>query len=245
MREKIKQILKRVYLDEIVIGVWRTGRRIKRSFKRQFGLIDQKIIHNYFREYEIRKLHIGCGPNRLEGWLNTDILPWWSKEILYLDAAKPFPFEDETFDYIFNEHLIEHISYPEGLQMLSECYRVLKKDGVIRTSTPDLAVFIDLYNREKSELQKKYIHWVIERFIESAPYIDDIFVINNIFENFGHQFIYDEKTLISSLKMAGFTKITRCELTKSEHVPLQNLENITRAPEGILEFETFTLEATK
>ena len=45
-------------------------------------------------------LNLGCGPNILEGWLNTDIEPI-DDRVVYLDAGKPFPFEDETFDFIF------------------------------------------------------------------------------------------------------------------------------------------------
>jgi predicted SAM-dependent methyltransferase len=33
--------------------------------------------------------------------------------------------------------MIEHISFSQGLVMLSECYRVLKEKGKIRISTPD------------------------------------------------------------------------------------------------------------
>ncbi|MBO0719356.1 MAG: methyltransferase domain-containing protein, partial [Blastocatellia bacterium] len=179
-------------------------------FRRKFGRTNNRLIERYFSSHEIRKLHLGCETHVLDGWLNSDLFPG-SEIVLQLDATEPFPFGDEEFDYIFSEHMIEHITYSQGLQMLFECYRVLKNNGKIRISTPDLAFLIDLYNEEKSYLQKDYIKWSTDRHIRFAPGYDDTFVINNFVRNWGHQFIYDEKVLSASLQKVGFTKITRCE----------------------------------
>ena len=211
-------------------------------FKRKSGR--DGIIERYFSAHAMRKLHCGCGDHILDEWLNTDLFPH-SESVLHLDATEPFPFGNEEFDYIFSEHLIEHISYSQGLQMLSECYRILRKNGKIRISTPNLAFLIDLYKEEKSDLQKEYLKWATEKFIKFAPCNDDAFVINNFVRAWGHQFIYDEKTLSASLKKAGFTRVTRCELNESEEGVLRNLENANRMPEGFLRLETITLEGTK
>ena len=65
--------------------------------------------------------------------------------------------------------MIEHISYPQGLFIMSECYRILKANGKIRISTPNLAFLIDLYKEDKSGLQQEYIKWATDQFIHS-PY---------------------------------------------------------------------------
>jgi predicted SAM-dependent methyltransferase len=82
----------------------------------------------------------GCG-----GWLNTDYEPELPI-VMHLDASQRFPFREATFDYIFSEHVIEHISYWDGMKMLAECFRVLKGSGKVRISTPDLAFLVDLTN---------------------------------------------------------------------------------------------------
>lgn len=189
-------------------------------------------------------LHIGCGGNIIDGWLNSDFKPV-SDNILHLDATKRFPFENDIFDYIFSEHMIEHISYINAFVMLSECQRVLRNNGKIRISTPNLQFLIDLYQGNKTKLQIEYIKWATDRFVKYSLYPDDTFVINNFVRDWGHLFIYDEKTLRSLLERAGFTKITKCNLNESEHEPLRNLENIKRMPEGFLQLESLTLEATK
>jgi predicted SAM-dependent methyltransferase len=248
VRKVVYDILKKVYLDGFVRELFQNLKTAKRHiswhFKRHFGRVDRAIIESYFAKQEIRKLHIGCGTSTLGDWLNSDLFPY-SDDILHLDATDTFPFVNETFDYIFSEHMIEHISYSNGLAMLSECHRVLKKNGKIRISTPNLQFLSDLYRKNKSELQIEYIKWATDSFIQSAPYYDETFVINNFVRDWGHLFIYDEKTLRSSLEKAGFTKIIKSDLNESNDETLRNLENEQRMPRGFLRLESITLEGTK
>lgn len=248
MKKLMKRILRQIYLDgfarELFQNLKTTKKHILWHFNRKFGGVDKVIIESYFAKHEIRKLHIGCGENTHSGWLNSDFFPY-SDNILHLDATDTFPFENDMFEYVFSEHMIEHVSYSNGLVMLSECHRILKNNGKIRISTPDLQFLIDLYRDSKSELQMEYIKWATDNFIKNAPYYDDTFVINNFVRDWGHLFIYDEKTLRSSLEKAGFTKIIRYDLNESRDEALRNLENEKRMPKGFLGLESFTLEGTK
>jgi predicted SAM-dependent methyltransferase len=164
---------------------------------------------------------------------------------LYLDARRHFFFKDETFDYIFSEHMIEHMSYQGGLNMLGECHRILKGCGKIRIATPDLAFLIALYRDEKSSLQKDYIAWANRTFVRDASEDNEVFVINNFMRDWGHMFIYNENTLRTAMINAGFTDIVKCGLRRSKHDALCNLESIVRIPTKFLELETITLEGTK
>jgi predicted SAM-dependent methyltransferase len=218
--------------------------RFLKQVKRKIEGVDNAIIESYFAKQKTRKLHIGCGGNILGDWLNSDFFPRL-KSVLPLDVTQKVSFPQETFDYIFCEHMIEHVSYANGLAMLRESYRVLKNNGKIRISTPNLQFLIDLYNDNKSPLQKEYIKWATDIFIKDAPYYDDTFVINNFVRDWGHLFIYDEKTLRSSFEKAGFTKIIRCEINESQDELLRNLENEKRLPKGFVKLESIILEATK
>ena len=164
MRERAEQAPKTTYLDGVASALLQSSRRLLWHFKRKFGRTDTGIIERYFSSHKTRKLHIGCGGHLLDGWLNADLFPR-SAMVLHLDATEPFPFGDEEFDYVFSEHMIEHISYAQGLHMLSECYRILRKNRKIRISTPNLAFLIDLYKERKSDLQNEYIKWATDEFI--------------------------------------------------------------------------------
>ena len=173
------------------------------------------------------------------------VRPSGSPQVLRLDATQAFPFADASFDYIFSEHMIEHLSYPQGQQMLAECRRVLKPGGVLRIATPDLAFLVALYGAEKSALQNAYLEWAHMQFIAWAPEASDTFVINNFVRDWGHQFIYDAKTLHRALRDAGFATPVACELNASSHDALCGLEHLERMPEGFLRLETMVFEAEK
>jgi predicted SAM-dependent methyltransferase len=243
MKQAIKRSLQKLHLYPLAEDIMDIGKTLKYQVHRRFGAVDRQLINNYLQQNEIRKLHLGCGFNLIDGWLNSDYQPY-PTDTLRLDATQTFPIEDNQFDYIFSEHMIEHLEYAGGSSMLKECFRVLRKDGTIRVSTPDLPFLIDLYRSDKSQQQVEYIKWATDNFVPDTDY-DDIFVINNFVRAWGHQFIYDEKTLRSSMKKAGFTNIIRCDLNRSVEAPFLDLENETRLPPGFLRMETLTLEGSK
>jgi predicted SAM-dependent methyltransferase len=220
------------------------ARWLQRQVNRPLGFVDRDIATRYLAQSEEPKLHIGCGDHGLAGWLNTDFFPA-SRDIVFLDATRPLPFKDETFAYVFSEHMIEHIPYGDGLTLLAECYRVLIPGGKIRISTPDLAFVIDLARTDKSELQRAYIEWMSHEYIGNVQGDKAGFVINYFVRGWGHTFIYDESTLRGAMTAAGFTEIVRCGLLESDHAALRNLENEARLPPGFLRLETFTLEGSK
>jgi len=87
------------------------------------------------------KLNLGCGSRILKGWLNIDSYPrplWCSANYLCHNLGEQLPVEDETVDFIYCEHFIEKLNFDDCLAVFREFFRVLKKDGVIRISTPDL-----------------------------------------------------------------------------------------------------------
>jgi len=244
MKTLARTVFRRLHLE----GAWgdlsHLRWRIPWEVRRRFGRVDRELVARYLGGAGPRKLHIGCGENLLDGWLNADLFPR-SPEVLHLDASRPFPFEDGQFDYVFSEHMIEHVSHAEGALMLAECHRVLKNNGTIRISTPDLAFLIELYRENRSELERRYIAWSTETFVPDAPCASATIVINNFVRDWGHLFIYDEASLRQSMARAGFERIRRCRLGESDYEALRNLENVTRMPDGFLALETLTLEGSK
>lgn len=200
-------------------------------------------MQEYLNTAVVKKLQVGSGPNVLPGWLNTDknlVRPG----VHLLDITRPTPFSDATFDYVFSEHMIEHMSYPEGLMMLRECNRIMKPGARIRISCPDINFLIRLANNP-TEQDIEYIRWASHHFTPWAPYTDGIFVLNNFVRDFHHVFIYNPKTLERSLEMSGFDNFTWHKIKESTDPHLQNLEHDSRMPAGFLQIETMTIEAVK
>lgn len=82
---------------------------------------------------EFVRLNIGCGKNMLPGWLNCDLIAGPGVDRVF-DAAKKFPFPDDSVDSILLSHVLEHIfNWPDTVL---ECHRVLKKGGVLEIRVP-------------------------------------------------------------------------------------------------------------
>jgi predicted SAM-dependent methyltransferase len=203
-------------------------------------------IADYLKASGVKKLQLGTSNNVLDGWLNTDIVPN-HRSVVYLDATRRFPFDDNTFAYIAAEHMIEHVEYKAAQVMLRECFRVLKPGGRVRFATPDLRVLLALHSREKTDAQTKYIDWSTARFMPEVQECEDVFVINNFFRAWGHCFLYDAETLRHALSTSGFREIKFYKPGISEDPILKNLESHGREleSEDINQFETIVVEGCK
>ncbi len=212
--------------------------------RRRYAATNPVVIRRYLESNPIRRLHIGCGENLLPGWLNTDLFP--VKGALFLDASKQLPFNASTLDYIFSEHLIEHLECQNGVPLLQECHRVLKPGGRLRIATPDLRFLIELYAENKTEAQQRYIRWAVDTFLPGMDGYLDTFVINNFFTDWGHKFIYDEKTLRRMLENAGFVDIARFDVGQSADGNLRGIEGHGRKiGDEFNRMEAMVLEGTK
>ncbi len=219
------------------------------------------IIHLYYKHKrswkieahshnDVQKLHIGCGKNIIFWWLNTDIR--CRKNVIYLDAGRKFSFRDNTFDYIFSEHTFEHLSFKAARNMLNESFRVLKKDGILRLSTPDLDFLKNLYEEPLNQNNKKYLEWAWENFIPeiyklfSEKTSLNIFVINNFFRDWGHQIIHNYSSIRDMLLEAGFEEPKRVKIWKSIFEELRGIERHSSCIwESFNTMESLVVEARK
>ncbi len=159
------------------------------------------------------KLHLGCGTQILDGWINIDNAEYPGVDRVH-DVTQGLPFEDVSF--IFAEHFIEHLAYADALALMRECRRALRDDGVLRLSTPNLDwVWASHYRRKLSE----------------AEQVQACFALNQAFRGWGHQFLYNEGALRASLLDAGFANIVRCAYGESAHPELQRLERHEQNPD--------------
>lgn len=164
-------------------------------------------IKKFFKKNSL-KLHIGCGSVILKGWINLDLS--FCKGIDLIDDVRDgLPFKNFAFDYIFAEHFLEHLTIEEGKDFLKECYRVLKEDGVLRLSTPNLDwVWLSHYRIPASEEEKRF-------------YCE---ILNRAFYGWGHKFLYNNVVLMDSLKEVGFKNIKFFKYGESDDENLKNLE---------------------
>ena len=79
------------------------------------------------------KLHLGCGLDKLKGYLNCDI----DKNVnpnKIVDLEKPLPFKDSSVDKIFTKHTLEHIK--NIIPLVLELHRICKNGAEIHIKVP-------------------------------------------------------------------------------------------------------------
>lgn len=144
--------------------------------------VTRGYVHKYFTAHSPTYLNLGSGSLIIEGMLNADICP---RADSYVDLTSRFPYEDNSFNYIFSEEVIEHFDEATSLKVLKEACRILKPGGIARFTTPRL-------------------EWFVDRFLEKDPYG---VAFNGIFYNHGHAHIYTERSLRAAMKKAGFDEV--------------------------------------
>jgi len=195
-----------------------------------------------------RKIHLACGANLLPGWENYDLRPR-SSDVGFINLLHTFPFDNNSVDFIFFEHAVEHFDEVDGYKIMQEIHRVLKPGGIFRCSTPSLDTYIRRYIDWDSDFNKRHksLFGTRTRFLNFAfmaeamsglKYMDGKFATND-----GHKYIYSVEDLHEKLINIGFTKVIDAPLSESEFEELTNIDY--RGRHGYPDNLDIILEATK
>lgn len=157
-------------------------------------------------------IHIGSGPVALAGWVNVDVVPYDGVRVV-CDVRDGLPFANA--DLIFAEHFLEHLTLANGLRFLRECRRTLHADGILRLSTPNLDwVWLTHYKTPSTMTDEEQLLGCLE--------------INRAFHGWGHQFLYNPRTLERALHSAGFARVAARAYGQSDVDALRGLERHER-----------------
>lgn len=136
---------------------WKESFRMRKTFSKNFPYCFYELAANYLpRDKNATIIDIGCGPCNFEDHLNL-----WDRyeNLTVLDgnphtidklrhehdnyfnierymAPDKIPFENESVDYVFCGHLIEHLDFKELYELFKEFDRVLVVGGILVINTP-------------------------------------------------------------------------------------------------------------
>jgi predicted SAM-dependent methyltransferase len=97
-------------------------------------------------------INLGCGAHFDPRWVNVDFTKTGDGVIAH-NLTKGIPFADETFEVVYHSHVLEHFSKNGAEQFIMECFRTLKKNGVIRIAIPNLESIISCYTQLIAQLK--------------------------------------------------------------------------------------------
>ena len=203
-----------------------------------------------------RYVHLGgdwwnrCGA----GWVNVDVafaqlgVPEGAyardahgRKLLHLavtDRFKRLPFPSNSIHLVYSEHMIEHV-LPDALGLLlAEVHRVLAPGGIARFSTPDLGKYIRGYRHAGRD---GFLERHVRRFpsmqargdrsarIDLGPPTRAT-IVNNIFRNYGHQWIYDHAEFARVAHAVNVTEVCASNATDVPGTIVDVLRNATHPP---------------
>ncbi len=161
------------------------------------GFVKSKIV---FNSKAINKLEIGLGQSiKKKNFISSDLS--LSTDFPY-DLRLGLPFPDNSINVIYAEHVLEHFSYKDLMNLIRDCYRVLKPHGVFSVAVPDASIYLRAYyNNDNSDFDYKEFC----RYEFGLTYKSRIDFVNYIFYMDGHhQHMFDEDSLLTVLKEGGF-----------------------------------------
>jgi predicted SAM-dependent methyltransferase len=195
---------------------------------------EQPYTADLMRELGLRGINVGSSRKLERGWLNTDLvrlqerngreselgrLTRANSDLYFLrqDSIDPYPIEDASFEWAYSEHFIEHITWREAIAWLTEVARILRPGGLVRVTTPNMALFAAAYVDRQHPFYDQLRERVsrTRRFPEGPPDRRS-WMLNDIFHGWHHRWLYDLEELTHALIEGGFDPGTIVERSYGE-----------------------------
>ncbi len=91
-------------------------------------------------------LDLGCGAAKVEGAVGIDNVALPGVDVVHDLLDFPYPFDANSVDEVYLNHVIEHFSLSDAQQILRQVYRILQPDGILHVHVPhafSVAAWID------------------------------------------------------------------------------------------------------
>ncbi|MCB0404513.1 MAG: methyltransferase domain-containing protein [Bdellovibrionales bacterium] len=165
----------------------------------------------------LKRLLFKAGWIAEEQWLRD-----WSG-VRWRDLKRGLPYADNCVSKIYSSHFLEHLPPQNAKELLRECFRVLKRDGVMRVVVPDLLYHAEKYVRDtKKALNRSQLdRHAHQTFMNTVAG----FYVDGGRPGREHCYMYDLPALVCLLQEIGFRSIERCHFQQGNDNELAALDS--------------------
>jgi len=163
------------------------------------------------------KLNLGCDGRPIKDFVNIDIDGM--EDVVLWDIRRPLPYPNNSIDFINISQCLEHLNIFEAVNVLRDCYRILKPNCKLRISVPNIDLLIQYKNN--NELDKfENIQLPVFKQVKSQMLKFSLLALGNMSgtctrEHYeGHQLLLNFEAVKELLNYAGFTKIEQVDYDK-------------------------------
>jgi predicted SAM-dependent methyltransferase len=127
---------------------------------------------------------------------------------IHHDFRYGIPMPDNSAQYIYSSHFLEHLDRQYGRYLLKECWRVLSPGGTVRIAVPDL-----------EHAWRMYLAGEKERMLHDYFFIDGATGFSQ------HRYLYDYEMLAGIFNEIGFVHSVRAQFRQGTVPDLDLLDN--------------------
>lgn len=169
----------------------------------------------------LKKLHLGCGDKRLEGYTNIDIRP--GDAVDHVSDLRTLSLEPNSYDIIYSCAVIEHFGRKEWFDLLKNWTSFLKPGGKIYLSTSDF-----------DAITEKYLE------TRNLPELLGLLIGGQKYEYDWHGMVFNFEILKEALESLGYQDIKRYDWREFD-TGKQGLDDFSQAYLPHLDKENGTL----
>lgn len=160
------------------------------------------------------KLHLGCGKNIKEGYVNIDGFVE-GDGITKMDILN-MTYSDNSVDEILAEHLFEHIPFKDEERLFRECFRLLNDGGKLVIETPDMEWLCKKFTEGQDDFTSFYQVGSVDHYFGHGRSVDHRWgmITTHFFgnQNGGGQFHYNGYTKGKFIAISKLLKFKNCEV---------------------------------
>jgi predicted SAM-dependent methyltransferase len=170
-------------------------------------------------------LEFGAWSSRREDWIVTDI-SWRCPN--FLDVSKPWPVDNNRFDFVFSDNVIEHLRLDQARFAFRESFRVLRPGGRIRFVTPDIGSLVEVYLSPPDMRRDLADELMGDGYMIEHP----VDLLRFAFQDDGHSqgYLWDRESIAAELSAAGFADVEFCLPGNSEYEQFRGIDSRTVTP---------------